>query len=335
MYEAFYDLKERPFDLTANPRFLFLTSGHREALGNLHYGITSHKGITLLLGEAGTGKTTIIRASLELQRRSASAIVYLSNPTLTRAEFFEFLANGFGLGDEAAISKVRFLDALQARLAASLKAGVISALVIDEAQSLPHDLLEEVRLLSNLETATEKLLPVVLAGQPELADRLNDVSLRQLKQRVALRCTLNPLDLRETAAYIAKRIRIAGGDSGQIFTREAVEAVYRRSRGIPRTISVLCDNALVSGFALDRKPVGADIVDDVGRDFDLEGPAPPAVFEERRWPARSVQSPEPSRLEPVPPRRPPAPIAPEPDAADTTPGGVFATFNRRRRFSFF
>ncbi len=159
MYEAFYDLKERPFDLTANPRFLFLTSGHREALGNLHYGITSHKGITLLLGEAGTGKTTIIRASLELQRRSASAIVYLSNPTLTRAEFFEFLANGFGLGDEAAISKVRFLDALQARLAASLKAGVISALVIDEAQSLPHDLLEEVRLLSNLETATEKLLP--------------------------------------------------------------------------------------------------------------------------------------------------------------------------------
>ncbi len=269
MYEGFYSLQERPFDLTANPRFLFLSSGHREALSTLQYGIEANKGITLLVGEAGTGKTTLIRAAIEQARGGNALLVYLSNPTLTRAEFYEFLASGFGLSRESALSKPVFLRELERALLVRRERGGVSALIVDEAQSLPYDLLEEIRLLANLETATIKLLPVVLTGQPELADRLNESSLRQLKQRVALRANLPPFDLRETAAYIAKRIRIAGGDSAAVFTREAVEAIQRGSWGIARTISVICDNALISGFALQRRPVDADVVIEVCREFDL------------------------------------------------------------------
>lgn len=269
MYEAYYGLKERPFDLTANPRFLFLSGGHREALSNLQYGIEANKGITLLLGEAGTGKTTLIRAALEQQRGSGVRSVYLSNPTLTRAEFYDYLASGFGLSAEAAASKTIFLRELERTLDARRVAGEISALIVDEAQSMPHELLEEIRLLANLETMTTKLLPVVLTGQPELAARLNEPQLRQLKQRVALRCTLPAFGLRETAAYVAKRIRIAGGDSAAVFTREAVEAIQIGSQGIARTISVICDNALINGFALQRRPVDADVIVEVCREFDL------------------------------------------------------------------
>jgi general secretion pathway protein A len=271
MYEAYYGLKERPFDLTANPRFLFLSGGHREALSNLQYGIEANKGITLLIGEAGTGKTTLIRAALEQQRGSSVRSVYLSNPTLTRQEFYDYLAVGFGLSEEAAHSKTVFLRELEKTLEARRNAGGMSALIVDEAQSLPHELLEEVRLLANLETMTAKLMPVVLTGQPELSDRLNEPQLRQLKQRVALRCSLPPFDLRETAAYVAKRIRIAGGDSAAVFTREAVEAIQHGSHGIARTISVICDNALINGFALQRRPVDADVVVEVCREFELLG----------------------------------------------------------------
>ena len=271
MYELFYGLQERPFDLTASPRFLFLTTKHREALSNLQYGISGQKGITLLVGEAGTGKTTLVRAALDLHRTQNVTSVYVNNPTLTRAEFLEMLALGYGLGRHAALSKTRFLADLERSVLDRHRAGGISALLVDEAQSLPGELLEEIRLLSNLETRSAKLLPVVLIGQPELADRLNDASLRQLKQRLALRCTLEPLDLRETAGYITKRIRIAGGDSASMFTREAVERIYEHSRGIPRTVNVICDNALLTGFALDRRMVDADIVMEVCRDFDLNG----------------------------------------------------------------
>jgi general secretion pathway protein A len=269
MYESFYGLRERPFDLTPNPRYLYLTRSHREALSNLQYGITGRKGMTLLIGEAGTGKTTIVRAALEAVAGPAVKCVYLSNPVLTRDEFYEFLAPKFGLSDRASSSKARFLSDLEESIIARHESGGLTALVIDEAQSLPHDLLEEIRLLANFETATDKLLPVVLAGQPELAARLEHEELRQLKQRVALRCDLTALDIHETAAYISGRISIAGGDSARIFTREAVQTIYERSRGIPRTISVLCDNTLLSGFAQGVKPVGSYIVLEVCRDFRL------------------------------------------------------------------
>jgi len=268
MYEAFYGLRERPFELTPNPRFLLMTPRHREALTTLEYGLTARTGIALLLGEAGTGKTTIVHAALQSQRVAQSRAVYLNNPALTRTEFVEFLAAGFGLSADAARSKTRCLSELTEVLAHRHAAGVMSALVIDEAQCLPDDLLEEIRLLANIESATEKLLSIVLAGQPEIAYRLNQPALRQLKQRIGLRCTLTALSLAETSSYIAERMRIAGGSDG-VFTDDAIAMIHERARGIPRTISVIADNALVTGFALDYRPVDRDVVLEVCRDFDF------------------------------------------------------------------
>jgi general secretion pathway protein A len=251
-----------------------MTPKHEEALCNLEYGISSRTGITLLVGEAGTGKTTLIRNLLAPYMQppavNRARWVYLNHPTLSQQEFLECLAHGFQLGPDAAGSKPRFLRALERILAECRENGIVTALVIDEAQSLSHELLEEVRLLANIESDTEKLLAVVLAGQPALADRLNEPQLGQLKQRVALRCVLPPLNLRETAFYIAHRISLSGGNPAQLFSRDAVSVIYERSRGIPRTINVICDNALLSGFAADAQPVGAEIVLEVCRDFDLK-----------------------------------------------------------------
>ena len=274
MYEAFFGLRERPFELTANPRYLFLTVRHREALSTLIYGLSARKGLTVLTGEAGTGKTTLLGAALQQWRAEGHLVVALRNPTMERREFVEFLAREFGLSAEAAASKTQLLREMEPLLLDRHARGLLTALVLDEAHSLPIELLEEVRLLANIETADTKLLPLVMLGQPELADRLNDPALRQLKQRIALRCSLDPLDLRETAAYMAKRIRLAGGDSVRTFTREAVTAVYVGSGGIPRLINVICDNALVSGMAAGEQPVGQDIVREVCADFDL--PVAPA-----------------------------------------------------------
>ena len=270
MYEQFFGLNERPFDLTPNTRYLFLTASHREALSNLDYGITTGTGVTVLVGEAGTGKTTLIRATLDSHQSGKTHTVYLNNPTLTRSEFLEFLAREFALGHDVAGSKTQLLDRLEESLRRARAENVRTALVIDEAQSLPHELLEEIRLLANIETATEKLLPIVLAGQPELAERLNHQSLRQLKQRVGLRCQLRPLELSETGQYIVSRVRVAGGDARTLFTREAVCLIHERSRGIPRTVSVICHNALIGAFALNRRPVTAEIVREVCDDFDLQ-----------------------------------------------------------------
>ncbi|HWQ00146.1 MAG TPA: AAA family ATPase [Vicinamibacterales bacterium] len=273
MYLRFYSLREPPFELTPNARFLYLTPRHREALSSLEYGLTAAKAITLLIGEAGTGKTTLLRAALESERCRKVRCLYLHNPTLTRAEFLELLSRQLGLSERAALSKAALLAELEAVLRERRAAGQIVALVVDEAQSLSNELLEEIRLLANMETATEKLLPLVLSGQPEFADRLNAPELRQLKQRVALRCEIGPFSLQETAAYIAARIRAAGGEAARLFTREAVVLVHERSGGIARTISVICDNALVTGFALGRRPVDREVVLEVCRDFDLRGAA--------------------------------------------------------------
>jgi general secretion pathway protein A len=279
MYETFYGLRERPFDLTPNPRFLFMTARHREALTTLEYGLSARTGVALLVGDAGTGKTTIVHAALQSQQVRQSLAVYLNNPSLTREEFVEFLAAGFGLSHEAARSKTRCLAELTETLSARHAASTMSALIIDEAQCLPDALLEEVRLLANIESASEKLLSIILAGQPELATRLNHPSLRQLKQRIGLRCALAPLTLSETTAYIAARVRVAGGDATSVFAAEAVQLIHERSGGIPRTISVICDNALVSGFALDRRTIDRAIVLEVCTDFDFgeTTPEPAAV----------------------------------------------------------
>ena len=202
MYEQFFGLRERPFDLTPNPRYLVLTESHLEVLRNLEYGIGSKKGITLLTGEAGSGKTTVIRAAIERQPLKVHC-VHLNNPMLTRDEFVEMLAVSFGLSEAASRSKAAMLIELERLLLDRRERDETTTLIMDEAQSLPLDLLEELRLLANIETNDEKLMSVIIAGQPEIATRLNEQSLRQFKQRVALRCQLRSLTPIETAAYVA------------------------------------------------------------------------------------------------------------------------------------
>lgn len=369
MYESYFGLAERPFDLSPNPRFLFLSRRHSEALTHLRYGLTGRPGLTVLIGEAGTGKTTLIRAALQPATSRDSArqgVVHLTNPTLTRNEFYEYLAAGFGLSSQAAQSKSRFLNELETVLnqPTDTERPAI-ALIADEAQSLPHELLEEIRLLTNVQAANGNALTVVLVGQPELAGRLNEDRLRQLKQRVALRCELAPLDLQETASYIATRIRVAGGRPEQLFTREAISTAYEYSGGIPRTISVICDSALVNGFATDLKPIGRDIVLDVCRDFELSPlvarPVAPAVRPAAPRPAVATNQTAAAAKKPVPAdakkpaaddaKKPVVDEAKKPLADDarkpvavasnkTTPETqsqkpLFATFERRKRFFIF
>jgi general secretion pathway protein A len=278
MYEQFYGLDARPFDLSPDPRYLVLTDIHREALSNLEYAIASRKGVTLLLGEAGTGKTTIIRAAVSKQP-ARTHCVHLHNPALTRIEFVSMLAAQFSLSESARTSKTDLLLELEQLLRRRRDVDERTLLIVDEAQSLPLALLEEVRLLTNIETNDEKLLSLVIAGQPELAKRLNEQSLCQLKQRIALRCQLRPLTMRESVAYIAKRIAAAGGVPAQVFTREAVILIHEYSRGIPRTINVIADNALLGGFAKEQRIVTRQVVVEVCRDFDI-GTPPPAVRQE-------------------------------------------------------
>ena len=338
MYENFFGFRERPFDLTPNPRYLVLTDVHREALSNLEYGIASRKGITLLIGEAGSGKTTLIRTAIARQPERVHC-VHLNNPALTRTEFVEMLAERFRLSERARTSKAFLLLELEHLLAERRAAGATTVLIVDEAQSLPLELLEEIRLLANIETDSEKLLTVIIAGQPELSERLNDRALRQLKQRVALRCELRPLTQHETAAYLAGRIKAAGGVGGQVFTREAVMMIHERSGGIPRTVSVIADNALVTGFAMGRRPVTSQIVLEVCHDFDLtsveshreEGSLPSSPE-----PMAHTPSPEPGRLLDQATTSPQSggvgtPEAPDPEREEVS---VLSAFPRLRRLFF-
>jgi general secretion pathway protein A len=268
MYEEFFGFAERPFDLTPNPRFLVLTASHREALSNLEYAIATRKGVTLLTGDAGSGKTTLVRTAIERQHSSVHC-VHVHNPALTRAEFIEALAWKFGLSARAAASKAVFLVELEALLANRSRNGETTVLIIDEAQSLSLELLEELRLLANIETHDEKLLSLVIVGQPELIGKLDRQEIRQLKQRIALRCELHALTLVETATYLAGRIKVAGGVAADVLTRDAVTLIYDESSGIPRTINVITDNALLSGFATGQKPITSALVREVCRDFRI------------------------------------------------------------------
>jgi general secretion pathway protein A len=335
MYQQFYRLRELPFELTPNPRFLFLPRQHREALSTLVYGLSSAKGVTALLGEAGMGKTTLLHAALQSEACRNVRCTFLVNPSLTRAEFIEMLSVQFNLSARAAHSKAAFLTELEAGLRERRARGQLTALVIDEAQSLSGELLEEIRLLANNETATERLLSLVLAGQPELRARLNERELRQFKQRVTLRCELTPFTQQETAAYIASRIQTAGGDAARLFTREAVMLIHERARGIARTISVLCDNALLTGFGMGRQPVTYDMVMEVARDFDLHSGFHD-VAQPEESPAEAASSSGATLTFAPPPAAVgsgPVPDAPAPHQADDRPN--FSAAKPPARFSLF
>jgi general secretion pathway protein A len=330
MYESFFGFRERPFDLTPDPRYLVLTDAHQEALSNLEYAVSSRKGVTLLIGDAGTGKTTVIRAALERQPARVHC-VHLQNPALNRSEFVEMLATRFELSERAMASKTALLLEMEALLLSRRQRGESTVLIIDEAQSLPLELLEEVRLLANIETNEEKLLSVILAGQPELAERLNERSLRQLKQRVALRCELRPLTLQESCAYVAGRIRAAGGTGAQTFTREAVMLMHERAGGIPRTISVIADNSLLTGFATEQRPVNTKTVMEVCGDLDLgkRTASAPLKVAAAATPPESI--PHPNRLITF------GPAAASTESADESGPRLLETGTgpKRRRFSIF
>jgi general secretion pathway protein A len=268
MYKRFFGLKENPFNVNPDPRYLFLTESTQEALACLTYGIETRKGFILLTGEVGTGKTTLVNRLLEWLQKERVSTAFVFNPRLSVSQFFDFMMADFGIPCESR-QKSQVLLKLNQWLLDRYQAGERAVLIVDEAQNLSPQMLEEIRLLTNLETSTEKLLQIVLSGQPELEHKLNQPQLRQLRQRVTLRAKTRPLTREETSGYIQERLRIAGAENTNIFSPEAVEVVHRYARGIPRVSNLICEHALISAFVDQRNPVTVDIVEEAAREFDL------------------------------------------------------------------
>lgn len=269
MYKQFFGLARNPFEISPDPFFYHPTPRHNEALANLHYGVGRRKGFIVITGEVGTGKTLLVRCLLSELRKNNIAFGYIFNPLLPVVEFFQYIMADLGL-PYAGRTKTEMLLDLNRFLIQRHARGLITALVVDEAQALRHELLEEIRLLTNLETSQQKLLQIVLLGQPELEVVLDSQELRQLKQRIALRCQLQPLDSKQTHSYILSRLERAGAvPEPPIFSPESLDKVYEYSRGIPRTINTLCENSMVNAFAREQRPVVPEIVSEVAADFRL------------------------------------------------------------------
>jgi general secretion pathway protein A len=269
MYKSFYNLQRNPFEITPDPSFLFPTTRHNEALASLYYGVTAHRGFVVLTGEVGTGKTLILRSLLGLLQRRDVAFALIFNPSLSPLEFMRYIASDFGL-PVTGKAKDELIHVLNDFLLRQHEKGLTSLLVVDEAHLLSSELLEEIRLLTNLETSQQKLLQIVLAGQPEFDQTLDSHDLRQLKQRIALRCHLEALSLLQTKDYIGRRLLIAGaGATSHIFSEPAIEAVFRHSRGIPRLINTICESALLAGYAKQEATIPTEIIDGVARDLRL------------------------------------------------------------------
>src|SRR5277367_809725 len=272
MYKSFYNLKRNPFEITPDPSFLFPTRRHNEALAALYYGVRRHKGFVVLTGEVGTGKTLLLRCLIGLLKESKDvAYAYLFNGRLSPTEFLQYILSDFGLPTSGKNKSDLLFDLGQFLVSRGSKKQT-TVLIIDEAHHLSADILEEVRLLSNLETEDDKLLQIVLVGQPELDEKLDSVGLRQLKQRIAVRTQLGSLDAEEAERYIQQRLQIAGGSlsPNPLFSTQTMAAVYRHSRGLPRLINTICDNALITAYARRLPSVTPDIIGDVAKEFRLD-----------------------------------------------------------------
>jgi len=298
MYKEFYRLRLNPFEMTPDPSFLFLTRRHQEALMALYYGVHRRKGFVALTGDVGTGKTLLIRCLLRMLKDSEIACAYVFNSRLSTLDFLHYLATEFGIAASGK-TKGEVLQDLRKHLIARHQKNLTNMIVVDDAQGLSIKLLEEIRLLTNLETEQEKLLQIVLVGQPELDEKLDSFQLRQLRQRIALRSHLEPLDLEETGGYIRHRLQLAGApaEACDLFAEETIERIYRHSRGVARLINTVCENALVTAFARQLTSVPPDIIDEVAYDLRLGVASPPrperrknndVVLEAHRDPASIV-----------------------------------------------
>lgn len=286
MYLEHYGLRKAPFEMTPDPAFLYLGESHREGLATLVYAIQSRKGFAVLTGEVGTGKTTLLNALLgRLDAKTAAAYVF--NPKLDTLDFFKILFEELEIGG-GCVTKADYLLSLNRFLIDRHDKDEPTLLILDEAQNLSTELLEEIRLLSNLETASSKLIQIVLVGQPELAEILSRPELRQLRQRISLRHNLRPFDRAETADYIAQRLVRAGYVGPPLFRANALRVVFDRTRGIPRLINALCDSSLLIGYSRDRSMLEAALVREAADDLMLDGGAAPAAevcpaSSKRRW----------------------------------------------------
>ena len=275
MYKSFYGLRSNPFNVNPDPRHLLLTRAAKETLASLSYGVQNRKGFILLTGEVGTGKTTLINRFLDWARMQRISTAFVFNPRLSVNEFLQYILNDFGITHEGQ-NKGQMLTTFNRWLLERHRTRSTAVLVIDEAQNLSEEMLEEIRLLTNLETATEKLLQIVLSGQPELEDKLAKPQLRQLRQRITLRCRTVPLTLEETSQYITKRLQVAG-TIDPIFSAEAIAAIHRASEGIPRVINMLSEQCLITGYVEQKTSISLEIAQSAIKEVGASEPQALAV----------------------------------------------------------
>jgi general secretion pathway protein A len=271
MYKAFFGFAENPFNMSPDPSFLFRSAQHEEALANLIYGVQSRKGFVVLTGEVGTGKTTMLECLRDFLGSQQMTYASLFNSRLTVGQFFEMIAYDFGLRCTRT-SKTEVLIALNEMILERANVGRTTVLIVDEAHNLDWEVLEEIRLLGNLENRRGKLLQIVLAGQPELDRKMEAPEFRQLKQRIALRCVLQPFRIEETLEYIQSRLTRAGLKQQTIFSPEILREIHCRTQGIPRVINAVCDNLLLTAFALESKVAVIEMLDEVTADMRLQWP---------------------------------------------------------------
>lgn len=279
MYKSFFGLKESPFNVNPDPRFLYFTKQIEETLTGLMYGIQTRKGFITLTGEVGTGKTTLINRLLDWLHHRRARTAFLFNSRMNTNQLFDFILAEFDIPCESK-SKSQQLMKLNHWLLDRYRSGETVVLIIDEAQNLTFPVLEEVRLLTNLETSTEKLLQIVLSGQPELEEKLKLPELRQLRQRIMLRCRTSAMSKEETSQYVLERLKTAGAGAEPIFGPKTLDTIHLYSLGIPRVINLLCEHSLVNAFAENQRPIEPKIVEDVAREFQLdevEPIAPPPI----------------------------------------------------------
>jgi general secretion pathway protein A len=274
MYKSFYQLQSNPFNTSPDPRFLYMMPHTREALAGLEYGISARKGFIVLVGEVGTGKTTLLRRALGSFSQGRVFSAFIFNPRLEVLDFLEFVLSDFGITPTSR-TKSGMLIQLNRWLIERFRQQETCVIVVDEAQNLSSELLEEIRLLTNLETSSEKLVQIILSGQPELEDKLRQPELRQLRQRISLWCRTQAISADQTGDYIAQRLLIAGR-SEPIFSDDAIAAIHRASRGIPRIINLLCEHALIVGYVDQRIRIPASVIHAVAAELDLD-PQPFAV----------------------------------------------------------